>query len=160
RRPGSGPSSPGSSPRTPPACACTSGPGSGSWASGSGSAVTTAAGATWSCWSAAAPAWAPADRRPAGRQPGRAGAGPGPGPRGWQTVLRAASATPGTQTGANDEGSPLPPVRGAGGPGDRGSPRSASGSRPGPDYGTRGRRQPERLEEAPGPDGWGAPADS
>ena len=50
-------------PRTPPACACTSGPGSGWSASGSGSAATTAAGAMWSCWNAAAPARAPTDRR-------------------------------------------------------------------------------------------------
>jgi len=66
---------------------------------------------------------------------------------------------PGVEIGANIEGSPFQPVRGPGGPGDRGSPRSASGSRPGPDCGARGRCQPERLEEAQGPDGSGAPAD-
>ena len=68
-------------------------------------------------------------------------------------------AEPWVEIGANVEGSPFQPVRGPGGPGDRGSPRSASGSRSGPDCGARGRRQPERLEEAQGPDGRGAPAD-
>src|ERR1039458_8696199 len=75
-------------------------------------------------------------------------------------ILRTqASATMGVGIGVHDEGSPLHPVRGPGGPRDRGSPRSASGSRPGPDCGARGRRQPERLEEAQGSDGSGAPAD-
>src|ERR1035441_10517451 len=76
-------------------------------------------------------------------------------------IIRSAidGGIPGVEIGANDEGSPFQPVRGPGGPRDRGSPRSASGSRPGPDFGARGRRQPERLEEAQGPDGWGAPAD-
>ena len=57
------------------------------------------------------------------------------------------------------EGSPLQPVRGPGGPRDRGSPRSSSGSRPGPGCGARCRHQPERLEEAQRPDRGGAPAD-
>ncbi len=54
---------------------------------------------------------------------------------------------------ASDEGGPFHPVRRPGGPRDRGAPRSASGSRSGPDRGARGGRERERLEEAPGPDG-------
>src|SRR4051812_18728322 len=63
------------------------------------------------------------------------------------------------ESGADDEGSPFQPVRRAGSPRDRGSSGPASGTRGGPDRGTRRRCQPERREEAQGPDGPGPSAD-
>jgi SAM-dependent methyltransferase len=58
-RPGSGPSRPGSSPRTRPACGSTSGPGSASSAPASASAATTVTGVTLSSLNAAAPSPGP-----------------------------------------------------------------------------------------------------
>jgi NADPH:quinone reductase-like Zn-dependent oxidoreductase len=58
-----------------------------------------------------------------------------PGTRSWQAVVQAATATAWVGIGANVEGSPFHPVRGPRGHRDRGSPRSASGSRRGPDCG-------------------------